>query len=438
MKTRWLWGAALALFGVAPVLAGSYSKGKGDPANTYPDAPIPGFTGPAGDGKAPNGSANLANYVNPAFQGWATQVVNYAPADDIPWEDTPGDWFQPARALGPVTGNEFDIVSLNDLTADDLAAGKQPGRITLGFAAPIFDGPGPDFAVFENAFASSSTGVSVFAELGYVEVSSDGVNFARFPSQYGNTGTPGVAVPLRFQDATNIYNLVGKHINAGGESWGTPFDLSQLAADPLVTGGQVNLGAIKYVRIVDIPGSGAFLDSAGHPIYDSWVTVGSGGVDLEAIGVLHQQRPYELWARAKFNLAAGDPLPSPAGDTDGDGRTEAEEYAEQTDPLRFEAPAPSLVPGVADATAGEGGGRELRWLYWKDPRAIAAGLSMRARVAEELGAWSVGVQAQTLYGLVEEPVPGAAAGANGEVLWRARVPVNGEAPRYLSLEVNVP
>jgi len=60
------------------------------------------------------------------------------------------------------------------------------------------------------------------------------------------------------------------------------------------------------VRIVDVPGSGDFVDDADtclapntgpdwtnyvapHPIYDQWPTWGSGGFDLEAVGVLHAQ-----------------------------------------------------------------------------------------------------------------------------------------------------
>ena len=63
---------------------------------------------------------------------------------------------------------------------------------------------------------------------------------------------------------------------------------------------------INYVRIVDIPGSGDFEDEAvkhieasswpawdfyanNHPIYDAWLTFESGGVDLEAVGVLKEQ-----------------------------------------------------------------------------------------------------------------------------------------------------
>lgn len=425
MKTLLLTGTAWMCLVVVAAQAGNYSKGKDDPGNIH-DAPIPGFVGPAGLGKAPINGTNQANYVNPAFQGWATEVVSYAPADDIPWEETPGDWFQPARALGPVTGDDFHVVSLNDLTEEDLDVPKPPGRITLGFAAPIYNGPGPDFAIFENAFAFSNL---VFAELGYVEVSSDGMNFARFPSSYGNTGTVRQENSYRFQDPTNIYNLAGKHLNSAGESWGTPFDLAQVAGNPLV-----DVMAIRYVRIVDIPGSGDFVDSAGQPIFDSWVTVGSGGLDLEAIGVLHQQRTYENWARAAFGLSPTAPLPDPAGDADGDGRPEALEYAEQSDPLVYETPAPQLAPGLV----GEGSALELRWRYWRDPRATAAGLDIRAQVAESPGNWSTGAEATALYGLIEEAVPGAVSGPHGEVLWQARVPVAKGQSRYLNLEVTIP
>ncbi|AKB27733.1 Chitin binding protein [Methanosarcina siciliae T4/M] len=51
--------------------------------------------------------------------------------------------------------------------------------------------------------------------------------------------------------------------------------------------GSVDLNSINYVRIVDIPGSGDFKDSQGNPIYDGWVTWGSGGLDLEAVGVIN-------------------------------------------------------------------------------------------------------------------------------------------------------
>jgi hypothetical protein len=241
--------------------AGPYSSGL---ANNNPgaiDPGIPGFVGSA---------------VNPVFVGWATACTQYQPAPDV----APG-WDDPSAALGPVTGDNFDIVSLGDLDAQQIASGVEPGQITLSFNGGIRDGPGADFAVFENALGTQN---SVFAELAYVEVSSDGTHFARFASI---SLTSGLVGPYGNVDPTNIHNLAGKHINSYGSSFGTPFDLSELSSDPQVTSGQVNLNGLKFVRLVDIPGNGSFTDSVGHPIYDAWLTTESGGLDLEAIGVTH-------------------------------------------------------------------------------------------------------------------------------------------------------
>jgi hypothetical protein len=89
-------------------------------------------------------------------------------------------------------------------------------------------------------------------------------------------------------DMSNVYNLAGKH--AGG--FGTPFNLDDLLADPLVVGGAVNLASIQYVKLVDVPGNGAYLDSLGNPIRDNWLTTGSGGFDFrlpagQGVGVIN-------------------------------------------------------------------------------------------------------------------------------------------------------
>jgi PKD repeat protein len=244
--------------------------------NTNPGAPdpgIPGFVGPDGDGITSNGT------VNPVFITWASTVVDYSPADQA----IGAQFSDPRKTLGPVTGDNFDIVSLGDLDQDQINAGKLPGSVTLGFDLPIADGEGPDLAVFENGFIVSGT-ENIFAELGYVEVSTDGIVFVRFPSI---SLTPGLVGGYGSIDATDVYNLAGKHVNAYGDSWGTPFDLSILAQAPEVLNGSVDLNSINYVRIVDIPGSGDFNDSRGNPIYDGWVTTGSGGLDLEAVGVIN-------------------------------------------------------------------------------------------------------------------------------------------------------
>jgi hypothetical protein len=286
---------AVAIFGSqASLLAGNYSSAT---ANTTPgaiDAGIAGFVGSAGEGVAATKDTETTkangNYVNPTFVGWAKSVIDYSPAPGVST-----DWQTKSNALGAVTGDNFNIVSLGDLYTtniltkiDPKATGDSygfigydnPGKITLSFDCNISNGDGADFAVFENGMISSS---KLFAELAYVEVSSDGKNFARFDSISGTASAVGTFSTI---DPTDVYNLAGKHANGSTNSWGTPFDLETLKNNAMVTSGLVDLNNIKYIRIVDIPGSGDYLDSQGNPIYDAWVTIGSGGFDLEAIGVI--------------------------------------------------------------------------------------------------------------------------------------------------------
>lgn len=229
-----------------------------------------------------------------AIVQWENAVVSYAPAPGVS-----------ASFSNPATG----LASLGDLynpssppsttTPFGVIGTAAPGSITLTFGRAIYDGNGADFAVFENGFAYGPAG-SLFAELAYVEVSSDGVNFARFASISLNTAPTAGSGAFAGYDMTNVYNLAGKH----AATWGTPFDLFQLAADPLVTGGLLDLAAVHFVRLVDVVGSGSLLDgngveipgiakdSLGNPIRDNWVTTGSGGFDYVglptgAIGVLN-------------------------------------------------------------------------------------------------------------------------------------------------------
>jgi hypothetical protein len=251
--------------------------------------------------------------LNPIFRGWATEVVEYSLADYV----LSGVWNDPTKALGPATGQSFDVVSLGELDQKETTKGLAPGHITLAFGDPrdpnnravIRNGKGYDFAVFENAFISQFTTQmgslqgQMLAELAYVEVSTNGRDFVRFPSV---SLTPGRVGPYGTIEVSNVHNLAGKHPNANGICTGTPFDLEELASRPQVLSGAVDLNDIRYVRIVDVPGNGDFYDDAtecvapgtgpqwrhyleNHPIYDMWPTWGSGGFDLEAIGILREQ-----------------------------------------------------------------------------------------------------------------------------------------------------
>jgi hypothetical protein len=150
------------------------------------------------------------------------------------------------------------------------------GKATLTFAYPIKDGPGPDFAVFENAFSDD------FLELAFVEVSSDGQHFVRFPAT-SLTDTSSQIGTFGSLDATKINNLAGKY----RYGYGTPFDLADLADSS-----GIDLQAITHVRIIDVIGSinpdYASRDHLGQIINDPYPTpFAEGGFDLDAVGVLH-------------------------------------------------------------------------------------------------------------------------------------------------------
>jgi hypothetical protein len=217
------------------------------------------------------GSTAIAN-TSPSFVEWANGFQNLVrgPLDIANPGAGLASFGDPANAQGPADGNAAHVVSLGD-----------GGQITLSFAHPITDGPGPDLAVFENGFVTSLP--LAYLELAFVEVSSNGTDFVRFPSesltqtttQIGSFGT---------LNMTNIDGLAGK-FQAG---FGTPFDLSQVAG----LSPNVDVSDIRYVRIVDVVGSinPAFgtRDSLGNLINDPYPTAfASGGFDLNGVGVLN-------------------------------------------------------------------------------------------------------------------------------------------------------
>jgi len=302
-----------------PLAAGQYSSAFDDPANSH-DAPVPGFTGPHGSGKARIIAGldednqpiyqNPGNYVNPLFFAWAATLADYVPSESVVT-----GFSDPGRALGEVSGDHFAVVSLGDMPSAAIAAGDPAGTITLELARPVHDLTGADFVVFENGYISggndSGTGAGgVFAELAHVEVSADGGDFTRFPSV---SLTPSAVGPFESIDATHIFNLAGKHVNSYGASWGTPFDLAS-----------VGLERITHIRIVDIPGNGSFVDGLGKPVYDPWKTSGSGGFDLDAVGGISTMMDYVDWPLL-------EKLPEDQrgidDDPDGDGIPNLLEYA---------------------------------------------------------------------------------------------------------------
>jgi hypothetical protein len=150
------------------------------------------------------------------------------------------------------------------------------GQITYFFPTAIANGPGFDFALFENSFSDD------FLELAQVAVSSDGVHFVTLPHAY--LGTQSI-MGFGSHDPTLIFGLAGKY----RVGFGTPFDLETLAWHPSTQNGQLDLHAIRYLKVSDLEGDGRHFDSFNHPIYDPYPTQGSAGLDLEAIGILNSE-----------------------------------------------------------------------------------------------------------------------------------------------------
>lgn len=228
-----------------------------------------------------SGPTETNHPIDPAIVASDARFVEWA--NDI---DASRTAFAPRGSTSINVSGGFN--SLGDLNAAEIAAGAAPGYLTVTFPNGIRNGQGHDFAVFENGFVFPSDPF-LLAELAFVEVSTDGTSFARFPSLSTNTTWAGTfGQSFGGFDSTKIHNLAGKH--AAG--FGTPFDLDDLLNDPLVLGGTVDLSNIQYLRLVDIPGNGAFQDSLGNPILDAWLTSGTGGFDFRlgvgaGVGVIH-------------------------------------------------------------------------------------------------------------------------------------------------------
>jgi hypothetical protein len=230
------------------------------------------FSGAATAWAGPYSVSDYVDMNDGKIVAWATGWQDYTPGTNL-WLE----WQTPEKALGQAMGDAFDVVSLG-----------RGGSITMTFAAPIVNGPGADFAIFENSFSDPDQ-VLQFLELAYVEVSSDGVNFVRFDNDsqtQGLVGGFGEAV-----DASNLRQLAGKHVQGRG----TLFDLENLLYNVGDDASVLDLNNIGYVRLVDIVGDGTCMDtdysqygSPANPIYDPWPTTGSAGFDLDAIGVLNQ------------------------------------------------------------------------------------------------------------------------------------------------------
>jgi hypothetical protein len=157
------------------------------------------------------------------------------------------------------------------------------GIAILQFDNPISDKEGPDFCVFENGFTLGNAQSDSHMELAFVEVSSDGIHYVRFPA----TSYIDTTVQLGNFDGSNatlVDGLAGKYVSG----YGTPFDLNIFAALS-----SINIGKITHVKLIDVVGNKdaqyPARDKNGRKIIDPWPTpFAASGFDLDAVGVINQ------------------------------------------------------------------------------------------------------------------------------------------------------
>ncbi len=242
-----------------------------------------------------------------AFTGWAVSCkVNrgFINIEDTTETYTEGDstsnraFFGTAENAVGKPGGVMDVVSLGD-----------DGAAVLTFAHPITNGTGPDFAVFENGFPSQTPPYGDYLELAFVEVSTNGKRFVRFPSVSLTQDTAQIN-GFGQLNPEKLHNLAGKYI----VNYGTPFDLQDIADS---TG--IDIDSINYVRVVDVVGdidsAYARYDSRGNIINDPWPSpYRTGGFDLNAVGVIHEKSQpagVALWQNNKYGFLI---YPNPADD----------------------------------------------------------------------------------------------------------------------------
>lgn len=251
---------------------------------------------------------NLSNPIamhkdSSAFVGWVTSaevVRGYVNISDTTVTYTQGGttsnhafYGTVENCLGQANGQ---FISLGD-----------GGSITLQFASPIVNGPGHDFAVFENALipnAVPNQDSIVFYELAFVEVSSNGEDFVRFPAVSHVQATEQVGT-FGYENANLLTNFAGVF----PVFYGYPFDLEELANEP-----NLDVNNITHIRLIDVVGSidpqyGTY-DSEGNIINDPFPTpFYSCGFDLDAVGVINSLNSVE------DNISASArAYPNPASD----------------------------------------------------------------------------------------------------------------------------
>jgi len=195
----------------------------------------------------------------------------------------PGAFFPPSNALGPPVGEGLSQGSL------DVYSTGSGGSITVELDVPALDGPGADLIVSENPFLVAP-GASTWVEAAFVEVSTTGAVFVRFPTRYA--GPPGPFAPFTgaapgwYRGFAGVLPVTTNPANgidpldvvaANGDA----FDLADLADHPDVVSGAVDLDLIRFVRLVDVE-AGVDQDELGTTVWDA-TTGGTDTCDIDAL-----------------------------------------------------------------------------------------------------------------------------------------------------------
>lgn len=221
------------------------------------------------DGAVGTSGCKAIQYNDSRIVDWATGCTVYRGYYDIANNRTRASFGTDTVAIGMATAsNTMEAVSLGD-----------SGVAVLTFATPIANGEGPDFAVYENSFGDG------FLELAFVEVSSDGQRYVRFPATSNTPTATQVGSFVSNMDPTLMNNLAGKY----RIGWGTPFDLEELADSTAI-----DINNITHVRLVDCIGTidpqYCTYDANGNIVNDPYPTAfNSGGFDLTGVAVLNQR-----------------------------------------------------------------------------------------------------------------------------------------------------
>ena len=232
---------------------------------------------------------------------FAAEVVEY-----VPGQGAGNAYRNPLSALGPptrMTGTTADPDVVTPFQPawqpDELVTIGAGGRLTLAFAEPVIDDPGNPFGVdlivFGNAFFTTAAGPpcvqSIYAEGGFVEVSSDGIGF----------------VPVEGVEVDGLFPTLG-YLDAEpfGDGPGTLESDFTRPVDPVHAPGMLaGMCWSEVIEAYDGSGGGTPIDLAG--------------TGLDAVRFVRFTVPVDAMFLPELDAVADVAAVGVSGDFDGDG-----------------------------------------------------------------------------------------------------------------------